>query len=245
MRWCPRQPWDIIFYNGGRFAKSQEGDCSLVSHTRIDAGGINITGYPDSFFNGRICHYAICQSGDDPTIPTDRIAEGTISLTSGSGISKVENLEADQYNIYVAVDADSNGFTYSGGYPADGDLHDAETNITVNDIVIDKYLTLKAVAGEITWSTASSGDLDVAIGTHDPGPPKSFIIERDVTYSGITNATSATYCINVTDLSGSYYLLGGLGSMMGWYDDANGFTGPPPTPPVDLDNLEDSYDFDL
>ena len=207
---------------------------------------INITGYPDSFFNSRICHYAICEFGGDPTIPGDRVAEGTISLSSGSGTSAVENLEAGKYDLYVAIDADSDGFTYSGGYLSDGDLHAAQTNITVNDIVIDRYLTLKAVTGTITWSPASSGELFVAIVTHVPGPPKGFSIAREVDYSGITSTTPTTYCIDVTDLSGSYYLLGTLGTMMiGWYAGADGSAGPPPDPPVDLDNLQDSYSFSL
>jgi hypothetical protein len=203
---------------------------------------IDVTGYPASFFTGRICHYVICQLEGDPNTPAERIAEGTFTLTSGSGTSAGEHLEAGQYDLYIAVDTDSDGFTYSEVFPPDGDLHNAEMDITVNDTVKDQSFTLKTVAGTITFPS-SSGDLDVAIGVHKP--PNTFEIEKQVTYSGITNATSATYCIDVTDLSGSYYLIGGIGNLERWYDDANGITGSPPPGPVDVDNLQASYDIDL
>jgi len=204
---------------------------------------IDVTGYPANFFNGRTCNYAIYKFGGDLSTAADRVADGTISLSSGSGISAVENLEAGQYDLYVAIDVDSDGYTFRGGhpYPSDGDLHGFETNVTVNNTVIDRYLTLKAVTGTITWSPASSGTLYVDIFRDNTFP-------RGIEYSGISSATSATYCIDVTDLSGSYYLLGTLDSMIGWYAGADGSAGPPPPPPVDLDdlnNIEDSYDFGL
>ena len=126
-------------------------------------GGVRIitSGEPQSFFKGTTCRYAICQSSGNPNDPSDRIAEGTFSLSSGSGVSDVENLVAGQYDLYIVVDVDSDGYTFSGSYPLDGDVHEAETDVAVDDTVIDRDFTLKTVAGEVSWTGSLSGDLFV------------------------------------------------------------------------------------
>jgi hypothetical protein len=225
-----------------------EGEWDSERTPAPELGGIqiDISGQPQSFFDGRICHYAICESGSSPNIPTDRIAEGTINLVSGFGISEVENLANGQYDIFVAVDVDDDGFTYPESpesHPFDGDIHAAREKVSVDGTAKVESLMLLAVVGDVSWSPSSSEELYVAIGTQD----NSFTIVREVTYSGITNTTSASYSIDATDLSGFYYLLGYLGSiynLMGWYADADGFEGTDPEP-VDLSNLQDSYDFVL
>jgi hypothetical protein len=217
---------------------------------------IDITGQPKSFFDGRICQYAVCQTGGNPNTPADHIAEGTINLVSGSGIGEVENLAKGQYDVYVAVDVDSDGYTFSEGHPFNGDLHDAETNITIETAIVEVIFTLKTVAGEVSWSPTLSGDVYVYLCTHvpPPPPPGGFTVEHQVSYHGIASATSTTYAMDVTDMSGGpYYLLGVLtppgGNLLNalrgsWYDGADGATGTD-IPPVDLSNLQDSYDFFL
>lgn len=222
-------------------------------------GGIQITvsGQPQSFFDSLTCRYAICQSGGDPNDPSDRIAEGAFSLSSGSGVSDVENLVASQYDLYIVVDVDGDGYTFSPAHLFDGDLHDAKMKIPVEDIVIDRSFTLKAVTGEVTWTGLENGDLYVVLCTHvSPPPSPGFEVKQQVNYYGISNATSAMYALDVTDpvLYGEpYYLLGALVPLGGnittplhwsWYLDASATEGTD-TPPVNLSTLQDSYDFEL
>jgi len=232
--------------------------CTVSPGSKPPPGGIriNTSGLPQSFFNGRTCSYTICQAGDDPKNPDKWIANGTFSLKSGTG-SEVANLVSGEYDLYIAVDVDSDGYTFSPAHLFDGDLHDAKTNITVDDIVIDRSFTLKTVAGEVSWTGSENGDLYLFLCTHVPPPPSpGFEVKQQVNYYGITNATSATYALDVTDpvLGGeSYYLLGALVPLGGditnplhwsWYGDASATEGTD-TPPVDLDSLQNSYNFDL
>jgi len=214
-----------------------------------ELGGIriDISGQPQSFFDSRMCHYTICESGGNPNNPADRIAEGTINMVSGSGISEVENLTNGQYDIFVAVDVDDDGFTYSEIHLPDGDLHDAAMNRSVDGDINDVIFTLKTVAGEVSWSDPLSGDLYVALCSYVK--QDVYEIDYELYYSAIANATTATYAIDATELDGgSYYLLGVLTTpptwqRAGWYADANAADGG--GAPVDLSNLQDSYDFVL
>jgi hypothetical protein len=193
-------------------------------------GGVRIitSGEPQSFFNGTTCRYAICQSSGNPNDPSDRIAEGTFSLSSGSGVSDVENLVAGQYDLYIVVDVDS------------------------DDTVIDRDFTLKTVAGEVSWTGSLSGDLFVDLCTNEG--QDSFGVDYEIKYTGIANSTSKGFAFDAKGLSGGPYYLFGVfappgGNLLnavrvGWYDDADGAAGTD-TPPVDLANLQDGYDFDL
>lgn len=217
-------------------------------------GGVRIitSGEPQSFFKGTTCRYAICQSSGNPNDPSDRIAEGTFSLSSGSGVSDVENLVAGQYDLYIVVDVDSDGYTFSGSYPLDGDVHEAETDVAVDDTVIDRDFTLKTVAGEVSWTGSLSGDLFVDLCTNEG--QDSFGVDYEIKYTGIANSTSKGFAFDAKGLSGGPYYLFGVfappgGNLLnavrvGWYDDADGAAGTD-TPPVDLANLQDGYDFDL
>jgi hypothetical protein len=229
----------------------QEGTWDSERTPAPEAGGIriNISGQPSSFFEDRLCHYAICESGSDPSIPADRTAEGTVDLVGGYGVGDAENLSKGQYDVYVAVDVDSDGYAFSEGHPFDGDLHDFRLDVTVDSSTVDMVFTLKAVAGQVSWSPALGGDLYVALCTHVP-PPPGFEIEQQVNYYGITGATSATYTVDATGLGdGQYYLLGVVATLTewqraGWYGGANAAEGTD-IPPVDLSNLQDGYDFSL
>jgi hypothetical protein len=235
---------------GSGHTEIDEGEWDSARSTAPPVQGgirINITGQPLDFFDGRDCGYAICESGGNPNIPADRVAEGTISLTSGSGTSAVENLSGGQYDVFVAVDVDDDGYIFSEGQPSDGDLHGAETSVVIDSAVADVVFTLKTVVGEVSWSPALSGDLQVILCSHVSG---GINVERYVDYYGITNKTSSNYAIDSTDMSGGpYYLLGLVGAitdpeLMGWYADADGFAGTDP-PPVNISDLQDSYDFVL
>jgi hypothetical protein len=209
---------------------------------------INTLGQPQSFFNGVTCRYAICQSGGDPNNPAERLAEGTFSLSGGLGVSEVEKLVSGEYDLYIAVDVDSDGYTFSASHPLDRDLHDAETNVTVDDVVVDRNLTLKTVAGEVTWTGSLSGELHIALCYNVA--QGSFGYDYELVYTGITNATSAGFTFDAKGLSGGpYYLLGVLSTpptwqRAGWYDDASAADSTV-TPPVNLDSLQNSYDFFL
>jgi hypothetical protein len=234
---------------GSGHTQVAEGEWDSERTPAPELGGIqiDISGQPLSFFDGRICHYAICESGGNPNNPADRIAEGTINLVSGSGICDVENIANGQYDIFVAIDVDDDGFTYSEIHLPDGDLHDAAMNRTVDGDINDVIFTLKTVAGEVSWSDPLSGDLYVALCSHVE--PDESEIDYELGYSGIANATTATYAIDATELGGgTYYLLGVLTTpptwqRAGWYADANAADGG--GAPVDLSNLQDSYDFEL
>jgi hypothetical protein len=217
---------------------------------------ISVTGYPESFFNARICHYAICQFGGEQNNPAERIAEGTFSLNGGSGVSEEENLESGQYDLYIAVDVDGNGCIFDIEYPPDGDLHGFDLNVTVADIINPRFFTLKAVTGEASWSWSGInpeiGDLHIILCTHESNPD-GIEPKQEVKYSGIATVTSAAFTLDASDpdlSDGPYYLLGVL-TLPGkswlfspekwrWYKNANGRAGTDP-PPVNLDSLQDSY----
>ena len=243
-------PW------GSDHIKVDEGEWDSERTTAPPVQGgirINITGYPQSFFNGRTCRYAICQLNGDPNNPAERTAEGTIDLVSGSGVSEVAGLANGQYDLYVAVDVDGDGFTFSDSHPFDGDLHDAEMKVSVDGTTEEEVFTLQTVTGKVYWTDSLSGDVYVVLCSHVAG---GFEVKQQVTYLGVTNATSAAYAIDATnpDLGGGpYYLLGVVtppgGNLdnavrTGWYAGASATEGTE-TEPVNLYSLQDSYDFDL
>jgi hypothetical protein len=249
----PRKAIPLLFFIFGLILVVLS-TCKVPPGSEPPPGGIRFTtsGQPQSFFNGLTCRYAIYQSGGDPNNTAERIATGTFSLNSGSGVSDVVNLVAGQYDLYIVVDVDSDGYTFSGSYPLDGDLHEAETDVAVNDTVIDRNFTLETVAGEIFWSPTLSGDLFVDLCTNEG--QDSFGVDYEIKYTGITNATSKGFAFDAKGLSGGpYYLLGVLappgGNLLnarcvGWYAGASAAEGTE-TRPVELDNLQNSYDFFL
>ena len=120
------------------------------------------------------------------------------------------------------------------------------------DKTLPPDFTLKTVAGEVSWTGSLSGDLFVDLCTNEG--QDSFGVDYEIKYTGIANSTSKGFAFDAKGLSGGPYYLFGVfappgGNLLnavrvGWYDDADGAAGTD-TPPVDLANLQDGYDFDL